>query len=175
MTNVCTIEFDGDGNTFYRLKGKLHREDGPAVELANGDRRWYLNGQLHREDGPAIELANGDKYWRQNGLLHREDGPAVEFPEGTKYWYLNGKLHREDGPAIECADGAKYWYQNGEQVTEEEVMDTPSQAKAIEGDVASLQKELKAADKKIEQLNVVLEEHVRCLNRIRDIRLLQWS
>ena len=24
---------------------------------ANGDKSWYLNGKLHREDGPAIEWA----------------------------------------------------------------------------------------------------------------------
>ena len=23
----------------------------------NGDKSWYLNGKLHREDGPAIEYA----------------------------------------------------------------------------------------------------------------------
>jgi len=26
------------------LNGKLHREDGPAIEFANGDKSWYLNG-----------------------------------------------------------------------------------------------------------------------------------
>ena len=28
-----------------------------------GDREWYLNGKRHREDGPAIEQADGTKYW----------------------------------------------------------------------------------------------------------------
>jgi len=32
-------------------QGKLHREDGPAVELDNGDKSWWVNGKLHREDG----------------------------------------------------------------------------------------------------------------------------
>ena len=27
----------------------------------NGDKEWYLNGKLHREDGPAVEDANGYK------------------------------------------------------------------------------------------------------------------
>ena len=48
-------------------------------------------GLLHREDGPAIERANGDKYWYINGLRHREDGPAVELADGTKKWYINGE------------------------------------------------------------------------------------
>jgi hypothetical protein len=47
--------------------GKLHREDGPAIELANGTRSWWINGELHREDGPAVELANGTGDWWING------------------------------------------------------------------------------------------------------------
>jgi hypothetical protein len=72
----------------------------------------YYNdlNQHHREDGPAIELANGTKYWYRNDQLHREDGPAVERADGTKAWYLNNQLHREDGHAVEFADGRKeYW------------------------------------------------------------------
>jgi len=57
----------------WSINGKLHREDGPAVERANGDKEWYINDQCHREDGPAIECANGDKYWYLNDKLHREE------------------------------------------------------------------------------------------------------
>ena len=28
-----------------------------------GTKRWYQNGQLHREDGPAVEYADGTKSW----------------------------------------------------------------------------------------------------------------
>ena len=52
---------------------------------------WHLNGNLHREDGPAVERANGGKYWYLNGKYHREDGPAIEYPDGYKSWYLSGK------------------------------------------------------------------------------------
>ena len=31
-----------------------------------GDKLWYLNGKLHREDGPAAEDADGSKYWYLN-------------------------------------------------------------------------------------------------------------
>ena len=57
---------------------------------------WKLNGQYHREDGPAIERANGDKLWYINDKLHREDGPAVEYADGDKFWYINGDLLTED-------------------------------------------------------------------------------
>ena len=75
---------------------------------------------VHREDGPAIEGANGYKYWYLNGKRHREDGPAIEGASGTKEWYLNGKRHREDGPAIEWINGRNFWYLNGVEYTEEE-------------------------------------------------------
>ena len=30
---------------------------------ANGTKRWYLEDKRHRADGPAIEYADGDKRW----------------------------------------------------------------------------------------------------------------
>jgi hypothetical protein len=56
-----------------------------------GDKFWYLNGNRHREDGPAIEYADGTKRWYLDGSLHREDGPAIEYANGNKSWFLNGK------------------------------------------------------------------------------------
>ena len=72
----------------------------------------YYNdlNQYHREDGPAIEYADGTKWWYRNGLCHREDGPAVEYADGDKRWYRNHQIHREDGPAIEYANGDKRWF-----------------------------------------------------------------
>jgi hypothetical protein len=32
----------------------------------HGNKRWYINYKLHREDGPAIEHANGSKSWHLN-------------------------------------------------------------------------------------------------------------
>jgi hypothetical protein len=111
----------------WYLNGKRHRDHGPAVEHANGDKVWYLNGELHRQarhrlkldskcdpDGPAIECTNGDKVWYLNGKRHRSPvGPAVELANGYKAWYLNGELHRVGGPALEHANGNKGWYLNG--------------------------------------------------------------
>ena len=85
--------------------------------IVNGNiKYWYLNDKLHREDGPACEWADGNKCWYINGKLHREDGPAVEYSDGSKYWYINNKLHREDGPAIEIANGGKWWHLNGKWI-----------------------------------------------------------
>ena len=61
-----------------------------------GTKEWYLNGQRHREDGPAIEWADGSKEWYLNDQYHREDGPAIEWADGSKYWYLNDKNVTEE-------------------------------------------------------------------------------
>jgi hypothetical protein len=61
------------------------------IRIHNQSRIWHLNGQCHREDGPALEYADGYKAWYLNDQCHREDGPAVEWASGDKYWYLNGQ------------------------------------------------------------------------------------
>ena len=98
---------------------------------------WYLNDELHREDGPAVDFADGTKFWYLNGKRHREDGPAVEYADGTKCWYLNDELHREDGPAIEWPNGYKFWYLDGKEVTEEEHKRLTSKA-TCEGKVVEI-------------------------------------
>lgn len=34
----------------------------------DGHKEWLLNGKLHREDGPAIEYSSGSKEWWLNGV-----------------------------------------------------------------------------------------------------------
>ena len=38
-----------------------------------GTKSWFLNGELHREDGPAIEYADGSKSWYLNDILLTEE------------------------------------------------------------------------------------------------------
>ena len=76
---------------YYDSTGQLHRDDGPAVEYADGVTAWYQNNLLHRTDGPAVEWKNGGgRIWFMNGQKHRLDGPAVEYPNGCRLWYLYG-------------------------------------------------------------------------------------
>jgi hypothetical protein len=84
---------------------------------SNRDKSWKdADGKFHREDGPALEYANGLKIWYWHGELHREDGPAIQYADGTKFWYWRGKAHREDGPACEYASGTKYWFYHGQLI-----------------------------------------------------------
>lgn len=96
------------------------KEEPELVVQLNGDKHWVLNGELHRENGPAMELASGTQKWYLNGKMHREDGPAAIYSYGSQQWWIHGEPHREDGPAVEYDDGSKEWYIYGEQLTEEE-------------------------------------------------------
>jgi len=87
----------------------------------NGTKRWYFNGKLHRENGPAVEWSNGDREdWYLNGKLHREDGPAVEYADGHKRWFINNeeltesqfnqRINKNLTPSVKVIeiDGVKY-------------------------------------------------------------------
>jgi len=50
----------------------------------------HKNGEPHREDGPAIERADGTREWYHKGKRHRLDGPSVEYADGTREWHLFG-------------------------------------------------------------------------------------
>jgi hypothetical protein len=66
---IYYVKSDKSGTVWYKdcACKILHRENGPAVEYATGEQRWYLNGKLHREGGPAAVHANGDKSWYLDG------------------------------------------------------------------------------------------------------------
>ena len=67
MKQIKTLN---DGTKIYLLNGKLHREDGPAIEWLNGTKLWYINDLRHREDGPAIEYTNGSVEWFYNDVKY---------------------------------------------------------------------------------------------------------
>jgi hypothetical protein len=73
LSGELKVEINRLGTKRWYLKGKLHREDAPAIEYADGGKAWYLNGEFHREDGPAIEYANGDKEWWVKGVFIKEE------------------------------------------------------------------------------------------------------
>ena len=62
-----------------------------------GTKRWFdSDGSWHREDGPAIERADGGKWWYVHGKCHREDGPAYEGAYGYKEYYLEHMYYTEE-------------------------------------------------------------------------------
>lgn len=96
------IETDGFKTKYFSDAAKtvLHREDGPAINVADGYKAWYINGERHCEDGPAIESPCGRKVWYVNGKLHREGAPAVERANGIKEWWVDGKYQFSEGTPV---------------------------------------------------------------------------
>jgi hypothetical protein len=66
-------EHHSDGTYYFNERDELHREDGPAVEWASGDKSWFINGKRHRIDGPAVEYSNGYKIWFINDQYLTEE------------------------------------------------------------------------------------------------------
>jgi len=44
------------GTKYWHLNDRLHRENGPAVENASGNKSWYLNGYHYSESDYWKEL-----------------------------------------------------------------------------------------------------------------------
>jgi hypothetical protein len=126
MNEDLVKNMDEFGYVTYRLNGKLHRTDGPAVERFDGYKSWHLNGKRHRIDGPAIIYPNGDKEWWKEDIQYTENFENKlnkikmdkEFEKNVREnryttYRLNGRLHREDGPAVEWTNGDKHWWVDG--------------------------------------------------------------
>lgn len=106
---------------YWYQNGEFHRDDGPAVECDDGSKTWYRHGVLHREDGPAHIYPNGGEEWYQDGEKHRVGGPACIYPGLRKSWWYKGQFHREDGPAVVEDTGEESWYWHGRPMTPEEI------------------------------------------------------
>jgi hypothetical protein len=51
----------------------IHKYYTGVVEYHNGTKLWYFKGKLHREDGPAIKWSNGNKSWFINGVEYSQE------------------------------------------------------------------------------------------------------
>ena len=106
---------DFPGRKEWWLYGQKHRIDKPAVVVDGDKEEWCIKGKLHRDGGPAVtewfEDGSYLKMWFQNGLLHNDCEPAVLYSSGKQSWYWEGKLHRDDGyPAvIKTPNDVEYW------------------------------------------------------------------
>ena len=89
---------DEYNNVFWYKKGKLHREDGPAIIWSSGRKDWYKDGKYHREDGPAVicsDEKNFGGYMIENFLLKngynkhlRKEEPLFCFQVMNEKWQM---------------------------------------------------------------------------------------
>jgi len=59
-TNISSKEY-------YALSLEESKEKPYCVKYSNGNKFWLVNDKFHREDEPAILCIDGRKYWYLNG------------------------------------------------------------------------------------------------------------
>ena len=65
------------------MHGKLHRDDGPAIEYDDMcNSAWYRNGKWHRDDLTGSRVERTVERGNRMGKPHRDDGPAIEHGDG---------------------------------------------------------------------------------------------
>jgi len=111
ILSVCIL--DKYGSKHWYKDDLLHREDGPAVELPDGTKKWWYK-DIFVGEGDAPDPA----LWARLTSVELNGGPllngCIVDLHGKKHWYKEGNPHREDGPAIEFKNGDTEWYFAGE-------------------------------------------------------------
>ena len=59
----------------------------------HGDKFWYKKGKCHRDEGPAVESADGDKWW----FLHGKRMSKEEHKRRVRIKKLESFLSQEEG------------------------------------------------------------------------------
>lgn len=78
-----TVEVHANGNKIWHLNGKIHREDGPAVECTDGTKRWYLNGKRMTEQEHKKATAKAPCSGKEVTI----DGITYVLKEKNAAWY----------------------------------------------------------------------------------------
>ena len=73
-----------------RFEPSEYLRKGEKLIDSAGNKHWRSDGKLHRDDGPAVEFHDGTLAWFQHDKLHRDGLPAVEWTDGIKEWWIDG-------------------------------------------------------------------------------------
>lgn len=55
------------------------------VDRVGTARMWFLDGKLHREDGPAVECPDGSRFWYRNGERTSEEEFEARKPRFSSW------------------------------------------------------------------------------------------
>jgi hypothetical protein len=69
---------------------------------ANGNKFWFLNDKIHREDGPAVEYAYGYKAWYLESVTYSESEHKAEMARRNNT--CNGKIVTIEGKQYELTE-----------------------------------------------------------------------
>lgn len=112
MGGYVRVDAQADGVRYLDAGGRLHREDGPAVERFGAGmvkRQWCRHGTPFNPAGPAAEwteengLVTYQDFRDEEGWLHRAEGPAVVRGDGSREWHVHGKMIAVQEPASKFA------------------------------------------------------------------------
>lgn len=96
---VKTLSGPFAGTLEWHLDGHQSRLDGPSQILHTPEgiyRQWKVRGSLHREDGPAKIRQDGSMEWWSRGKKHRVDGPAYIGADGERKWFIHNQQITEE-------------------------------------------------------------------------------
>jgi hypothetical protein len=68
----------------------------------NGYKEWNLNGKLHREDGPAVESVDGRKSWYLEDVMYSKSEYKAEMERRKDT--CNGKIVTIEGKQYELTE-----------------------------------------------------------------------
>lgn len=117
--NGWSIAYDHYGRRlFHRIDGVLHHETGPSDVIAYYDGslvlRFLKKGKLHREDGPAVIWFLPDfSIQAVRESMNIELGYRGKLPEGICQlsYFRNNELYEGDGPSL--IDETQFFYKGG--------------------------------------------------------------
>lgn len=109
-------QYPRDGIVYYNTDLQKHREDGPAMELPDGQ-IWYKNGLIHREDGPAWIENGQSKYYLNDKHLKKSDFESLlktkdELTKDELLDLLSGILDESGEHEIKYQEKSKKWIIN---------------------------------------------------------------
>lgn len=120
MTSIITPGFTSKNLYSFKKKDDVPKDFSGSCQIGEGyNTYWYINGQLHREHGPAIEYANGNKKYYINNQLHRNNGPAIILMNSPhEAPYINdphncGTFHKNHDEYHSCNVPYLAWYSHG--------------------------------------------------------------
>ncbi len=103
---VEVVNTDGSWSKFYRVNGKYHNLNGPAITYVYSNGSWseqyYKNGELHNLNGPAYIQLDSDGSWEEEYYKDGDRYMVVNVRcNGSWYvrYYQDGQLHNSDDPA----------------------------------------------------------------------------
>lgn len=108
FTGCCKFIIDlYKGATYNYKDGLLHSDnDEPAILHKNGNKFWYKNGKIHRENGYAIEYVSGQKHYVYDGHHCPNQKYFENYIKNIKLTKVNCIEHNKNNTTIKESENS---------------------------------------------------------------------